>query len=131
MVVALILLASTAPVGAAESESESPGGWLGFWFIHQESDEGDFLFVQRVLPDGPADEGGLEERDRVLAIDGQPIERFTLRAVAKFLLKLTPGQRVELEIHRSGESLQLELEAEELPEKLRKARERLRQRAGS
>jgi carboxyl-terminal processing protease len=36
--------------------------------------DGDFLFISYVFPGSPAEKAGLQRRDRILAVDGQPLE---------------------------------------------------------
>ena len=129
LVLALVLSAATR--ASARTEAREPG-WLGFGFTYQETGgdsgrAGDdaFLFVQDVLSDGPAEKGGLEEGDRVLAIDGQPVFRFTEKAVVDFFLDVRRGPRVDFLVDRDGARLELEFEASEVPEQYREARERL------
>lgn len=130
VVLALMLAASPFPAAGDEAEDAHPA-WLGFWFIYQsgeDSGEETCLLVQRVVPGGPAERAGLEKADRVVSIDSQPISRFSRRAVIDFMLALRIGQRVELGVVRTEEEpIELEVEAQKLPEELRKARKRLEQ----
>lgn len=131
LVLVLASFASAATGASAQTEAREPG-WLGFRFTYEETGGdtgtaggGAFLFVQDVLSDGPAEKGGLEEGDRVLAIDGQPVSRFTEKAVVDFFLDVRRGQWVDLLVERDGTRLELEIEASEVPEEYREARERL------
>jgi regulator of sigma E protease len=60
-------------------------------------------------PEGIAARAGLLPGDRVVAVDGQPVEWWTDLAVA---LRSSPGPRVVLEVERAGERLSFALERE-------------------
>ncbi len=68
-------------------------------------DEG--ALILRVLPDTPAEAAGLLAEDIVVGVAGDPIDaRRTLR---ERLLAYDPGETLQLELQRAGESLQLEV----------------------
>jgi carboxyl-terminal processing protease len=57
--------------------------------------------VRRIFPNTPAERNGVRMGDRVLSIDGQPVEGWPLERVAN-LLKGEPGSVVEVEFRRYG-----------------------------
>ena len=68
-------------------------------------DEG--ALILRVLPDTPAEAAGLLAEDIVVGVAGDPVDaRRTLR---ERLLAYDPGETLQLELQRAGESLQLEV----------------------
>ena len=77
------------------------------------------VVVQSVVPDGPAEKGGLQEEDIILKINGEPVENSgrlqTLVSTSK------PGSRLRLEVYRGGsrkeqgERIELTVRLEERP----------------
>jgi carboxyl-terminal processing protease len=57
--------------------------------------------VQRVFPNTPAERHGVRMGDRVLSIDGEPVDGWPLERVAN-ALKGPPGSLVEVEFRRYG-----------------------------
>jgi carboxyl-terminal processing protease len=57
--------------------------------------------VRRVFPNTPAERHGVRVGDRVIAIDGEPVEGWPLERVAN-ALKGVPGSVVEVEFRRYG-----------------------------
>jgi putative serine protease PepD len=64
--------------------------------------------VQRVTPESPADVGGMERNDIVVAIDGQPVEGFA--DVFTTVRAREIGQVVEVEVVRGDETVTLDVE---------------------
>jgi serine protease Do len=64
-------------------------------------DEG--ALVQAVGPDTPADEAGIEEGDVIVALGGEEVA--TTEAVQEQILGFQPGDEVEVELVRDGETL--------------------------
>ncbi len=88
---------------AASSGDSSP--WLGVW-LGDAVDGG--VQVLAVVPGGPADSAGVLAWDVVLAANGRPVgDQDELGAV---LRALGPGDRLDLDVVRSGQRLQLEVE---------------------
>ena len=56
--------------------------------------------VGDVVPDSPAERAGLEPGDRILAVDGMPVETFEEWAA---LIRARPGETVELLVERGGD----------------------------
>ncbi|MCE2488390.1 MAG: PDZ domain-containing protein [Anaerolineae bacterium] len=68
-------------------------------------DEG--ALILRVLPESPAEVAGLLAEDIVVAVEGDPVDaRRTLR---ERLLAYDPGETLQLELLRAGESIELEV----------------------
>ena len=86
-------------------------------------------WVQEVVPDGPADDAGLKEGTRtarfqartvsvggdiITAVDGRKLE--DEEALGVELLRLRPGQRVTLRVHRDGKPRDVRVTLEERPQ---------------
>ncbi len=74
-------------------------------------------FVESVGEDGPADKGGVEPKDIIVEVDGEPIKdanelRFRIAGTA-------PGTEIEMIVVRSGRRRTLEITLGELPERFR------------
>lgn len=59
----------------------------------------DTFYVQRVKPESPADSAGLQKKDRILAVNGEPA--FYFKDLSK-LLKAHKGQQIDLKVQRDG-----------------------------
>ncbi|NIW45546.1 MAG: PDZ domain-containing protein [candidate division Zixibacteria bacterium] len=64
--------------------------------------------VTTVVPDGPADEAGVEVDDVILAIDGEEVLNFS-EMLSYLFINTSPGDVVELEVFRAGETISLEM----------------------
>jgi serine protease Do len=63
--------------------------------------------VLRVVPSGPADQGGIREQDIITAVGGRPVRDST---TLRWLTSLSPiGKKVSFEVRRSGVILSLNL----------------------
>lgn len=70
------------------------------------------VVVGEVVPDGPADEAGLEEGDVILKVDGEDVGSWT-----DFRVKIgskKPGDTIDLEVFREDEMLDFTVELSEL-----------------
>lgn len=77
----------------------------GFAGLRLESPE---LYLARVIPDSPAAKAGLQPGDRMVAIDGRPVLRWTevLSAVSGFQ---EANETLKIDLLRGGEALSLEI----------------------
>lgn len=80
--------------------------WLGLYC----EAAGDTVGIADIVPEGPAATAGLREGDRIVAVDGTPVE-----SLAGFYRKLWslggPGTEVPLTVRRAGEYLDLRVTA--------------------
>lgn len=63
--------------------------------------------VERVVSEGAADKAGIRVGDRILRLDGRPLE--TVEDLQQALAARRPGDQVEVSIERDGQVLQLAL----------------------
>ncbi len=95
---------------------ETRRGWLGVR-IQNVTDEIAAAFegfgeprgalVAAVVPDSPADEGGLQAGDIVLSFDGKHVEK--MRALPRIVSDAEVGATVPVEVWRKGETVRLEV----------------------
>ncbi len=62
--------------------------------------------IDAVEPDGPAEAAGLRAGDRVLAVDGRPVEDWESLVQ---IVRASPGRGLRLEIERGGQRIGLDL----------------------
>ena len=74
------------------------GDRSGLWILRR----GDETFVYDCLPDSPASEAGFEKDDRLLQVDGDPVDKLSLQAVRERLNK--EGETVEITAGRGNET---------------------------
>ena len=55
-----------------------------------------------VIPGGPAAQAGLQTRDIIFAIDGQPTRDLVLPDVRERIRRTPPGQKLTLQIESGG-----------------------------
>ncbi|MFN9642136.1 MAG: S1C family serine protease, partial [Pirellula sp.] len=70
--------------------------------------------INRVLPESPAEEAGLEIGDRVIAVNGVPV-----KGVDDTIFRIgssPPGSTVELELERNGEKQAIKVKIGQRPE---------------
>ncbi len=72
------------------------------------------VVVVSVASEGPARDVGMREGDRIVRVDGHPIDRIV--AFRRAIIAMRPGQTVSLEVLRGGERLELSAELTERPE---------------
>lgn len=70
-------------------------------------------FVSEVLPDSPAEKGGVEQGDIITKIDGEKIDTKNETAIAKAISSRKIGDKVEVEVYRDGENLTLTVTLEQ------------------
>ena len=95
---------------------ETRRGWLGVR-IQNVTDEIAAAFegfgeprgalVAAVMPDSPADEGGLQAGDIVLSFDGKQVEK--MRALPRIVSDAEVGATVPVDVWRKGETVRLEV----------------------
>ncbi|RTZ57987.1 MAG: serine protease [Gammaproteobacteria bacterium] len=73
------------------------------------------VIVLKVIPGSPAQEGGLEAGDIILAINGKPIKDAT--DLQFKIMKTPPGEEVTLTVLRGEKKLTLKVKIGELPER--------------
>lgn len=78
-------------------------GWLGVFL----EEEGQHLEVTQVVPNSPAESGGLQEGDRILKMDGVEIEG--LEEFSQAIRWRGPGKKARVTIERDGRIDHLEL----------------------
>jgi S1-C subfamily serine protease len=81
-------------------------GFIGIGASQEKSDEPGAI-VGSVSPDGPADKGGMQAGDRIIEINGEPIEDF--EGLARIVGDLRPGKKVKFVVVREGEEEELEI----------------------
>jgi serine protease Do len=72
------------------------------------------VHVSAVKPGSPAQRGGVQIGDIIVAFDQKPIENFD--GLLELMGRRNPGDKVELTIERGGEILQLQIELAEWPQ---------------
>lgn len=84
-------------------------GWIGMEVESQSRGPGDRapLLVTRITPGGPAEKGGLREGDRILGLDGAPVEGIHGLRHQFFLARV--GQFLSVEVERGKETLNLSI----------------------
>ena len=84
-------------------------GWIGMEVESRSrgSDDRAPLLVTRITPGGPAGKAGLEEGDRILGLDGAPVEGIHQLRHRFFLSRV--GQFLSVEIERGTETLDLSI----------------------
>ena len=75
-------------------------------------DENGGVMVQRVEPNGPADQANMEPGDIIVAFDGEPVS--ATRDLQSRVVATRPGTAVPIDIVRDGESLTLDVTIGEL-----------------
>jgi len=101
---ALALALALSPLAACLGGS--PAGGIHARMAY--SEEGGLRVVDAPAS-GPAARAGVREGDRIVAIDGEPVDAMDMSEVVE-RLRGPAGSTVELEIARAGERLLLEVE---------------------
>lgn len=84
------------------------------------------ISISQILKGSPAAKAGLQERDLVVSIDGEPLKRYTPRRVAvadleQQIAKRAIGETMRLGVSRGGESLEIEVVLGQAPKPVRQA----------
>jgi S1-C subfamily serine protease len=104
-----------AELRAQGQSALSRRAWLGISCVQH----GELVHVARVTDDSPADEGGVQRGDRIVRIDGVPVD--ALATLWQALWRGGPAERdVKLDILRDGEALTLTLHATDRMRTLRR-----------
>lgn len=103
MVIAAAIVFAGA-LAAAAAPHERPG-WLGFGFAYASEVRDDgrvrgWFVVHRIAPGGPAEKGGLQPHDVIVAIEGEPLTFSNDVQALERLAKIQPRQRVVLRVRR-------------------------------
>jgi len=96
-------------------------GWLGVMIqdISSEMAESFELkdtqgaLVGDVLEDSPAEEGGLQRGDVVLAVDGKEVE--DAHQLSRMVASIVPGTRVKIKVIRDGETREISVKVGTMP----------------
>ncbi len=71
---------------------------------------GDFTYIQKSLPNGPADNAGLKSGDKIISINDQNASKLSMKEIFN-LIRGEAGTTVSLEIERqTGETIALDIE---------------------
>lgn len=76
--------------------------FVGFWAFGLQP----VPIVEQVLPETPAAEAGLQAGDRIVAVEGQRVDRFE---TARGIIEAHPGEPIRVIVERDGETEQLSL----------------------
>ena len=71
------------------------------------------VVISQVVPGAPAAQAGIQQKDVITAVDGQPIVDET--TLGRALSRRTPGERVQLTVMRGAERLTLNVTLGERP----------------
>lgn len=102
------------------TEGRVSRGWLGVMIQEVNRDLAESFglerpygaLISRVLPDTPAEAGGLREGDVIISFNGQPIERSG--ELPHYVGRARAGSMADLELVRDGETMELRLKVGEL-----------------
>jgi S1-C subfamily serine protease len=120
----IVVIGMAIACSAAAVERIEPRAWVGLRFHLEPAVEGRtaaFLFVDSVVPGGPADHAGLRRQDILVAIDGKPIAFATNLEALKFFGSIRVGQKVRARVVHNESSREAVITAIALPESARKA----------
>ncbi|TVP56109.1 MAG: PDZ domain-containing protein [Gemmatimonadales bacterium] len=87
-------------------------GWLGMQINGEPAPAPERWYIARVVPDSPADRAGIEDGDRLLAIDGAPASEEVLETLTT---ELEPGDEVHVRVERESREIELRVTAEARP----------------
>src|SRR5918994_547479 len=96
---------SLAAATSSTPSTTSPASTVSTTTTAMTADQG--VIVASVVPDGPADRGGLEEGDVIVELGGRPIAHMPDLVLA--LRSRSPGDRVETTVVRGGGTSTLEV----------------------
>jgi serine protease Do len=93
------------------------------------------VVVSDIMKSSPADQAGLQERDIILAIDGQPLsrlkpDRIVVSYFGQEILRRLPGDTVSLSVLRGTTRVELKLKLGDEPKLVREAERRYFEKLG-
>uniref|UniRef100_A0A8J4H9K0 Probable periplasmic serine endoprotease DegP-like n=1 Tax=Acidicaldus sp. TaxID=1872105 RepID=A0A8J4H9K0_9PROT len=93
-------------IDVLRSQHHIERGWLGARFTGNAlAPQDDGVEIDRLQPGGPGAASGLRVADRLLAVNGDPVE--TPRDVVRDVAALAPGTTAEITLRRHGHDLQI------------------------
>jgi putative serine protease PepD len=98
-------------VAQLREDGTAEHGYLGVQLREPAGEDG--VPVAEVVDDGPADKAGLRAGDRILRIGGNEVD--SVADVRRAVGTRTPGDRLELEVRRNGDTRSLTVELGERP----------------
>ncbi|MBA2625391.1 MAG: trypsin-like peptidase domain-containing protein [Acidimicrobiia bacterium] len=110
-------LGFATPVELARSVGEeiiTTGRAVHVWLGVRGADADGGALVEEVLADSPAAESGLQERDVVVAVDGEAVASMSALVIA--LRDRDPGEVVELDVRSGGDRRRVSVALEERPD---------------
>ena len=76
------------------------------WFVGKPESESDSTIIGYIKPGGPAENAGLSVGDRILAVDGHPVNRFMGGTDGvKWRVIRSEGETIAFQVERNGEVL--------------------------
>lgn len=132
---AIVLLSVIVIAVHSEAACKDNLPWWGLGLRLELGGDQPFLFVQGLIPEGPGDQAGLVPGDVIQRIDNRPIEFTSNGDLLDWVLDHQPGDEVELEVVRHGDSLVVTVSFAELPpehcERFLRSQKRVRKTEGS
>lgn len=121
--VGIVIVLISGPAAGEQLPLAQAPGWLAFGFGHTPPTEEapGFLRVLRIIPDGPAQQAGLQVGDRVTHLDGKALSFTSQVALLDVFRAIRADQKVLLTIQRGAQHLQLTLRAIPMPPELEAA----------
>ena len=105
------ILATAGSVSASGGDGETaPLAYMGLASYFEGCIEGEQIhaMVRQAVPGSPADEAGLKAGDRILAVDGEPLDfEDQYRWTAFLLHRARPGEEIRFQVLRGKEVLEL------------------------
>ena len=98
-------------LAAGRPSIPSPSGWLGI--LHEDLVDEDGVIIE-VLPEGPAEDAGMENEDVILRVDDMEIQDGG--DLSEALSRRHAGERIQIEYERDEEVAVTEVVLGELPE---------------
>jgi hypothetical protein len=80
----------------------------GMGAILKQNDEGTFV-ISQVIEHGPASEAGVKPRDRIIEVDGETVETWTLKELVA-RIRGKPGTEVRLKLHDNEKETHSQIE---------------------